>query len=76
MGGITAALIALSSAYGGLGGVVERIGKVFADAWDIAKKLFDALGGSEVIDYCKEAFGRLGSALKGVYDALAALKPI
>lgn len=73
---ITGIIIALSSAYGGLGGALDRVKQVFTDAWDIVKKVMDALGASEAIDYIKDAFGRLGDAVKKVYDALANLKPM
>ena len=73
---ITAIVVSLSSAYGGLGGAIDRIKQVFTDAWDVAKRFMDALGASGAVERLKEAFGKLGEALKGVYDALAALKPV
>ena len=73
---ITAVVLSLTSAYGGLGGVLERVKKVFTDAWDIIKKFYEASEIANAIAYLKEQFGRLKDALKGIYDALAPLKPM
>ena len=73
---VVAVITALSSAYGGLGGVIERIKKVFSDAWGVAKQFFEATGAAGAVERLKEAFGKLGEALKGIYDALGALKPV
>lgn len=73
---VVAVVTSLTSAYGGLGGVIQRIGKVFSDAAKYVKGVMDALGASETIQYAKDAFGRLGESLKKVYDSLAVLKPL
>ena len=73
---LATAILSLTSAYGGLGGVIERIKKVFSDAWDVMKKVFDLVGGNEAIQRCKDAFSHLGDAFGKVYDALGKLKPL
>lgn len=76
MAGLTTVILSLTSAYGGLGGVLERVKQMFSDMFDIAKKVLEALGAQAGIDILKDAFSRLGDALKRVYDALGALKPM
>lgn len=76
IGLVATAIASLTSAYGGLGGVIERIKKVFSDAWGVAKQFFEATGAAGAVERLKEAFGKLGEALKGIYDALGALKPV
>ena len=73
---VTAVVVSLTSAYGGLGGVIERIKQVFSDAFGIIKAVMDKLGATESLNAVKDAFGRLGDSIKALYDSLAGLKPL
>lgn len=73
---IATAIASLTSSYGGLGGVLERIKKMFSDMIDIAKNVMDALGANEALQAAREGFEKLAAGLKKVYDALAVLKPV
>jgi len=71
-----AAILSLTSSYGGLGGVMQRIGKLFSD---VKKKVSDfakAIGFHEAIDRLKNSLSKLGDGFKKIYDALGKLKPI
>lgn len=69
-------ITALSSAYGGLGGVLQRIGKVFSDTWDNVKEWAGMIGLSDSIEKFKSALGRLWDYIKKLYDILGLLKPV
>lgn len=69
VGVITAVVIALSSAYGGLGGAIKRVGEMFSQAFEKVKIFADSIGFSDKINALKESFKKL-------YDILAVLKPV
>jgi hypothetical protein len=69
IGVITAVVIALSSAYGGLGGAIKRVGEMFGQAFEKVKIFADSIGFSDKINALKESFKKL-------YDILAVLKPV
>lgn len=66
---VTAAVVSLFSAYGGLEGVLQRVGQVFSDTVEHVKNFANSIGFSDKLDALKDAFGRL-------YDLLGKLKPI
>ena len=66
---VVGVVIALSAAYGGLGGVVKKVGEVFGNAIERVKEFAKQIGISEAIDKLKTSFGNL-------LDMLAKLKPV
>ena len=73
---VIAAVLSLTSSYGGLGGVLKRVGKVFSDTVKHVKDFADKIGFSEKIEKLKDAFGHLVEPLKRIYDVLGLLKPV
>lgn len=71
-----AAIASLSSSYGGLGGVLKRVGQVFTDAIKGIRDFADKIGFSDKIEKLKDAFGHLVEPLKRIYDVLGLLKPV
>jgi hypothetical protein len=69
-------IASLSSSYGGLGGVLERIGQLISDVTENVKKFAKAIGMDGVINRLKTSLGKLSDAFGKVYDALGKLKPI
>lgn len=64
-----AAVTSLSSAYGGIGGVLKRIGQIFSDTAKHVKEFADRIGFSEKLQVLAKGFGV-------IYDALGRLKPL
>lgn len=64
-----AAVTSLSSAYGGIGGVLKRIGQIFSDTAKHVKEFADRIGFSEKLQVLAKGFGT-------IYDALGRLKPL
>jgi len=73
---VTAAIISLTESYGGLGGVLERVGKIFTDTWDNIKQWSDTIGLSDNIAKLGEAFGKLWDKLQALLSILGLLKPV
>ena len=76
IGLIVAAIASLTSSYGGLGGVIERVGKVFGDAIKGMKDFANSIGFSDKIDKLKKSLSNMVEPLKKLYDALGKLKPV
>lgn len=70
------AILSLTSSYGGLGGVLERVGKVFSDTVKHVKDFANSIGFSDKIQKLKDAFSHLLDPLKRVYEVLGKLKPV
>jgi len=73
---ITAAILSLTSSYGGLGGAVKRIGQVFSDAVKGVKDFANSIGFSDKIEKLKKSLSNMVEPLKKIYDALGKLKPV
>lgn len=73
---IAIVVTSLLSSFGGLGGLLERIGKIFKDTAEWVGFFWDKLGGSTVVELLRVSFGHLAKAFGRVYDALGKLKPV
>lgn len=73
---VTGLVLSLTSSYGGLSGVLERVKKVFSDTIQHVKDFADSIGFSDKIAALKDALGGLGGVFKTIYEWLGLLKPI
>lgn len=73
---VVTVVLSLTSSYGGLHGVMEKVGDVFKNVGNNVKEFAKNIGFDKAIERLKTAFGHMGEALKKVYDQLAVLKPV